>query len=120
MLDLGKLGKYEIVAPTSMAIALDFVSVWGSEPTRAVLGRVCAGAIGVCVDHAKILPAYKPLEGDVIGYGYTIMDRLLANGITPGQIYTMGTQCLLALSDRIPTEKQVEDTANFTQPRAEG
>lgn len=116
MLDLKKLGKHNIVAPSSMATCWDFISIWGSDPNRAQLARLCAGAIGVCVDHAKCLPAYRVLDGDPIAYGHAIMDRLLSNGVLPGEVYNMGVECLIEMTKQIPTQEQVEETANFTQP----
>ena len=80
MLDLGKLGKHEGKIPSSIATCLDFVSIWGSGPNRAQLGRLCAAAIAVSVDHKRILPAYPVLSGDPISYGHKILDRLFDAG----------------------------------------
>ena len=114
MLELGKLGKHDIVVPSSMATCWDFVAIWGGNPNQARLARLCAGAIGVCVDHAKCLPAYRVVDGDPIAYGHTIMDRLLAAGMTPGDVYGVGVECLIEMTKQIPTNDAVEDTANFT------
>ena len=78
LLDLKKLGKHEGKIPSSIATCLDFVSIWGTEgPNRAHLGRLCAAAIAVSVDHKRVLPAYPVTSGDPIAYGYKILDRLL-------------------------------------------
>lgn len=115
MLDLKKLGKHEGKIPSSIATCLDFVSIWGSDPNRAQLGRLCAAAIAVSVDHARILPAYPVASGDPIAYGYKILERLLENGVTPARVYEMGSSLLVEMIKVIPSEKEVEDKANFLQ-----
>lgn len=113
-IDLKKLGQHEPQIPKSLATCLDFISIWGSEPNRAQLGRLCAGAIGVCVDYAKCLPAYNVNTGDPIGYGYKIMDRLLKAGVNPGYIFETGSDLLIKMMEKIPKESEVEEKANFT------
>lgn len=113
-INLNKLGEHEIQVPSSLATCLDFISIWGSEPNRAQLGRLCASAVAVAVDHAKVLPAYKVSTGDPIQFGHKCMDRLLEAGVTPGQVYEYGTQVLTEMWKAIPTEQEVEDQANFS------
>jgi hypothetical protein len=120
MLDLGKLGKHEGKIPSSIATCLDFVSIWGSDPNRAQLGRLCAAAIAVSVDHKRILPAYPVSSGDPIAYGYKILDRLMDNGVTPARVYEMGSSLLIEMMKVIPSEKEVEEKANFLQVGEEG
>lgn len=112
--DLKKLGQHEIVLPKSMAVCLDFISIWGAEPNRAQLGRLCAAAIAVGVDHAKILPAYPVASGDPIVFGFKVLDRLLEAGMSPGSIYEHGSAVLVEMMKNIPTEKDIEDQANFS------
>ena len=111
--DLKKLGEHEIVLPKSIAVCLDFVSIWGSEPNRAQLGRLCAAAIAVGVNHAKCLPAYPVATGDPITFGFKCLERMLDAGMTPGSIYEQGSAVLVEMGAMIPTEEEVEDTANF-------
>ncbi len=111
--DLKKLGEHEVVLPKSIAVCLDFVSIWGSEPNRAQLGRLCAAAIAVVVDHAKCLPAYPVATGDPITFGFRCLDRMLDAGMTPAQIYSIGSTVLVEMGKVIPTEDEVEETANF-------
>lgn len=113
-LNLRKLGKHDIHTPKSLATCVDFVSIWGSDPNRAQLGRLCAAAIAVGVDHAKILPAYKIASGDPILFGHKIMDRLLEAGVPLSEVYEMGSQVLVQMMQAIPTEEDVEKTANFS------
>lgn len=112
--NLKKLGEHDIQIPNSIAVCLDFVAIWGSEPNRAQLGRLCAAAIAVAVDHAKCLPAYPIHSGDPIQFGFKILERLLDAGMTPGSIYEQGTTILVEMMKSIPTEQDVEDTANFS------
>jgi hypothetical protein len=113
-INLKKIGTFESVIPKSLAICLDFVSIWGSDPNRAQLGRLCAAAIAVSVDHAKCLPAYPVNQGDPINFGYKIMDRLLSAGVNPGYIYEIGSDLLIQMMEKIPKEQEVEEKANFT------
>jgi len=113
-IDLKKLGKHEVDIPKSLATCVDFVSIWGSEPNRAQLGRLCAAAIAVGVDHSKVLPAYKISSGDPIMYGHKIMDRLLDAGVLVPEIYDLGSQVLIQMMQAIPTEEAVDNTANFS------
>ena len=115
LLQLGKLGEHESKVPSSIATCLDFVSIWGSEPNRAQLGRLCAAAIAVSVDHKRILPAYPLGSGDPIAFGYKILDRLLDAGVSPAKIYEMGSAVLLEMMRLIPSESEVEERANFSQ-----
>jgi hypothetical protein len=119
-LDLKKLGKHESRLPSSIATCLDFVSIWGSNPNRAQLGRLCAASIALCVDHARILPAYPISSGDPIAYGHKVLDRLLENGVSPSAVYEMGSSLLVEMMKIIPSEDEVEERANFTQAPEDG
>jgi hypothetical protein len=114
-MNLKRLGQHDPIPPSSLATCLDFISVWGSNPNRAQLGRLCAASIGVSLDHKKILPKYKIQSADPLSYGHKIMDRLLDSGVTASEIFDHGVQCLVAMAEKLPTESEVEDTANFTQ-----
>jgi len=113
-INLKKLGTYEAKTPSSLATCVDFISIWGSEPNRAQLGRLCAAVIGVAVDHAKVLPKYKIQSGDPIAYGHKIMDRLLEAGVTLDKIYEYGSQILVNFMKVIPSEDSVEENVNFS------
>ncbi len=118
-INLKKLGVHVAQMPKSMATSLDFVSIWGSEPNRAQLGRLCAAVIAVCVDHARVLPSCPVATGDPIAFGHKCLDRLLGAGVSAGDIYEIGSQLLIEMIKEIPREQEVEDQANFTsQPAA--
>ena len=74
----------KLFCPNPLLFVLTFISIWGSEPNRAQLGRLCAAAIAVGVDHSKCLPAYPVASGDPIVFGFKCLDRLLDAGMTPG------------------------------------
>ena len=116
--NLKKLGVHNTQMPKSLATCLDFVSIWGSDPNRAQLGRLCAAAIAVCVDHAKCLPAYPISDGDPIAFGHKVLDRLLSAGVLVSDVYEIGSDLLVEMVNQIPTEQAVEDKANFTQAPA--
>jgi hypothetical protein len=120
LLNLKKLGKHEGKIPSSIATCLDFVSIWGSQPNKAQLGRICAAAIAVSVDYKRVLPAYPISSGDPISYGHKILDRLFDAGVTPAQVYEMGSEVLIEMMRVIPSEQEVEERANFSQEGEEG
>lgn len=106
-------GETEISSP-SLAACFEFVSLWSSESDNAQLARLCAGAIGVCVDHLARLPKYRPVRHSATDYGYNCLDRLLEMGVTPSVVYEQGVKCLSFMSQKIPTEKEVDERANFS------
>ena len=121
LLDLKKLGQHEGEIPSSIATCLDFVSIWGTQDlNRAQLGRLCAAAIAVSVDHKRVLPAYPIASGDPIAFGYKVLDRLLDAGVSPAKVYEMGSSVLVEMMRVIPSEQEVEERANFTQEGEEG
>lgn len=112
VINLKSYGECTASAPASLATCLDFVSIWGADPNRAQLGRLCAGAI-VCCSNTTSLPSYPMTEGDPIAWGGKMLDRLLALGISISQIYEDGAQCLLLMAQALPSEDEVEAKADF-------
>lgn len=113
-IDLQKLGKHNIILPKSLAVMVDLTSVWAGGLNRAQLGRVCACAIAVGIDHTKRLPAYPVAEGDPIKFGFKVMERLLDNGVSISDIYDYGSKILVMMFEALPKEEQIEEQANFT------
>lgn len=105
-------GEIEISSP-SLATCFEFVSLWTAESDNAQLARLCAGSIGVCIDHLAQLPKYRPSRHRASDYGHNCLDRLLELGVTPSVIYSEGVKCLTHMTTRIPTEKEVDEKANF-------
>ena len=106
-------GEIEITSP-SLATCFEFVSLWTAEADNAMLARLCAGSIGVCIDHTARLPKYRPIKHRAADYGHNCLDRLLGQGVTASVIYEEGVKCLSYMSQKIPTENEVDERANFS------
>ena len=106
-------GEIEISSP-SLATCFEFVSLWSAETDNAQLARLCAGSIGVCIDHTAKLPKYRPVKHRASDYGHLCLDRLLEMGVTASAIYEQGVKCLSFMSQRIPTEAEVDERATFS------
>ena len=119
LLDMGVWGKIEGKAPASLAIPFEFVSLWAGETDHAVIGRLCAGALGVYLDSLKRLPKYKPTKEKPAEYGYRCLDKLLQAGIFPTNIYQAGAICLADMATKIPAEEEVKDVENFSHSQQE-
>ena len=100
------------VRPASLAICMEFVSIWGSAENARLL-RLCAGALGVYLDHESILPRYRAIKSSPLEYGFTILDRLLSKGVTGEKIYELGSLCLVDMAKAIPTSEEVERKEDF-------
>ncbi len=112
-INLGKLGNLEITPP-GLAPCLEFVTIWAtSENNPAILARVSAGAIGVCIDHHAKLPKYRPAVHKPGEYGHICLDRLLEYGVPSSKIYEAGSICLVEMSTRLPQEEELEETMDF-------
>jgi len=102
------------ISSPSLATCVEFVSLWSAETDNAILARLCAGSIGVCLDHTARLPKYRPVKHRASDYGHTCLDRLLGLGVTASVIYEEGVKCLSFMSQKIPTEREVDERANFS------
>tara|TARA_R110002012_G_scaffold320165_1_gene542619 strand:- start:654 stop:1022 length:369 start_codon:yes stop_codon:yes gene_type:complete len=111
-----KLGGRQQIQSPSLATCFEFVSIWSTNSDMAVTSRLCAGALGVCLDHLAILPKYKPAVHKPSNYGHLILDRLLEKGISPSAIFDNGTKCLSLMATKIPTQEDVEEEINFSSP----
>ena len=109
-------GEIELSSP-GLATCFEFVSLWSAETDNAMLARLCAGSIGVCLDHTARLPKYRPIKHRASEYGHLCLDRLLEQGITASVIYEEGIKCLSFMSAKIPTDAEVDERANFFSTR---
>jgi len=109
-------GEIELFSP-SLATCFEFVSLWSAETDNAMLARLCAGSIGVCIDHTARLPKYRPNKHRASDFGHLCLDRLLGQGVTASVIYEEGIKCLSFMSTKIPTEQEVDERANFSSTR---
>jgi hypothetical protein len=106
------IDNIEYKKPRSLGICMQFVALWAGTLDRAELVQLCAGAMGVC-SNIPDMPHYRPSQGKPLDYGFACMEFLLENGITATNIYEKGRECLVLMSSALPSEKEVEDTANF-------
>ena len=113
-INIKKLGGEIDLSSPSLATCFEFVSLWSAETDNAMLARLCAGSIGVCIDHTARLPKYRPVKHRASDYGHNCLDRLLEQGVTASVIYEEGVKCLSFMSQRIPTETEVDERANFS------
>lgn len=113
-INIKKLGGEVEISSPSLATCFEFVSLWSAETDNAQLARLCAGSIGVCLDHMARLPKYRPVKHRASDYGHTCLDRLLGLGVTASVIYEEGVKCLSYMSQKIPTEREVDERANFS------
>ena len=110
----------EIVPCTkpSLAAALDVVSLWGINPSRAHVGRLCAAAIGLCCPNLQ-LPRYSMIDAAPIPYGGRVLEKLLAKGIHAEEIYTQGIEVIVWLAGQLPQAQEVAKAKDFL-PKKEG
>lgn len=106
-------GEIGLVSP-SLATCFEFVSLWTTESDNAQLARLCSGALGVCLDHTKKLPKYRPGSSNPREYGHKCLEKLLESGVTASIIYEQGVTALSFMATKIPTESEVEEKANFS------
>ena len=107
-------GELETRCP-DLATCFEFVSLWSTNSSdTAELGRLCAGAIGVSIDHLARLPKYKPQVHKPSSYGHICLGRMLELNITPSQIYQEGIKCLTVMTSKIPTADEVKEKVNFS------
>lgn len=111
--NLAKIGDVELRAPQSLATCMQFVALWAGDCDRATLVQLCAGAIGVCCGE---LPRYIPSNSAPLDYGYQALEKLLSAGCTPSKIYQAGSECLTMMASKIPSEDEVTEAENFSQP----
>lgn len=109
----GQLGSVALVRPRSFVSCNDIVASWGAGLSRAHLARICAAAVGLCLEDA---PDYRVEVGDPVAYGGLVFDWLAGRGVSPSRVYEVGPPLISALSDFFPKEVEVTETQDFTGP----
>ena len=104
-------GHQQAIKP-NLAIALDIISIWGSSPSRAHVGRLCAAAMGVCCKGLK-MPPYSMIDADPISYGGRCLGIILGKGVQVSAIYDEGIKVLIWLADQLTTEAGVQENIDF-------
>lgn len=111
-----ELGNYEkeVAEPTDLATCLEFSLVWGDvSEDPAGLVRICSAAIGVALDKEALLPKYRAEKTSILSYGRKVLERLLEKNVPVQHIYSSGSAVLIAMSEKIPSMKEVEDKKDF-------
>ena len=106
------LEEIQFKRPNSLGVCMQFVALWAGELDRAQLIQLCAGAMGVC-SQIDGIPYYRPSQGKPLDYGFSALEAFLNSGVQPTDIFVKGKECLLLMSSALPSEQEVEDTANF-------
>tara|TARA_Y100001963_G_scaffold106702_1_gene147471 strand:- start:68 stop:445 length:378 start_codon:yes stop_codon:yes gene_type:complete len=115
MIHLRKLGGDISLRAPNLATCFEYVSLWGSASEDAAqLGRICAGALGVCLDYMATFPKYRTSKQSASEYGHIMLDRLLERGVTGSEVYREGVKALQFLATKIPVQEEVEERVNFT------
>ena len=102
----------------SLAAALDVVSIWGINPSRAHVGRLCAAASGRCCQEAR-LPRYSMIDAAPIPYGGRVLEQLLARGIHAEEISTQGLELIVWMAGQLPQAEEVEKSKAFLPEKEE-
>ena len=112
--DLHRLGKKINLQAPDLGTCLEFVTLWAtSSGDSALLARLSAGALGVCIDHTARLPKYRPALHTPKEYGHICLNRLLEYGITSGVLYGEGAKALQYMADKLPTDEGIQQQTDF-------
>jgi len=114
-----KIQEQKPKKPSSLAVCMQFTALWAGDLDRASLVQLCAAALGVCYKH-DLLPYYRPSQGKPLDYGFAVLEVLLADGWPPTLIYNKGSECLGLMAGALPSEQDVDDAINFSNPPKEG
>lgn len=112
--DLKRLGKEITLQAPDLGTCLEFVTLWAtSSGDSALLARLSAGALGVCIDHTARLPKYKPALHNPKEYGHICLNRLLEFGLSSGILYEEGAKALAFMADKLPTDEGIKQQTDF-------
>lgn len=116
-INLQNLGTLECSTP-ALSTCFDIVSQWSDNQSRAAMGRLCAMAICLCADDAR-LPKQRHLV-NTADYGSKCLDTLLGAGVPVGQILECGMTCITVMAAALPSADEVDETENFTELPEQG
>ena len=120
-INLKKLGTAETRAPESMSVCMDFRSLALGSANEAQKLRLYASAIAVCIDGSAKLPRYKSETADPVAFGGIIQERLYDAGVTPFEIMSMGSDCIVMMIEKTnPLFGGVDEKENFISEKEEG
>lgn len=112
-IDIETFGTVTCTQP-ALSTCFDLVSLWSDDQTRSSMGRLCAMAICVCGDDAR-LPKTRHIV-NISDYGSKCLDTLLGAGVPVNQILESGMKCIGLMAAALPSATEVVDTENFTEP----
>mgnify|MGYP003628574652 FL=1 len=116
---LSPLGDLTVVKPASWSAVADLALRWpvdiAERGYRERRVRAGAGAIGLVANGAWDLPSYKPERYDFLGYGQACLDLLISRGVRLTEILVRGREVAAWLNGTLPSEAEVEETADFTE-----
>lgn len=114
-----RAGEVQIAPPPSLAVCFEFAALWSDELDQSQLSRLCAGALGICLDKLARYPKYRPMQDSPLNYGHKVLEALIRDGATPHIIFNEGTKALICMAGALPTNEEVEQKANFTKQKPE-
>ena len=110
--------------PASMAAAVDHwhcLTTWAKqdEADRAVLYRLYAAALGLCLERkhklAKQAPTYDVSSGDFIAYGTQMLDWLGANGVNFRKVLRVGSELCNWMASELVRDDEVLEMEDFSE-----
>lgn len=110
---LDNIGELNCKRP-KLSVCFDIVSNWTENQNRSSMGRLCAIAICVSAESPN-MPTTKNLQ-NIFDYGSKCLDYLLDQGVPVNQILEGGVQCIGEMASALPSQVEVEETENFTEP----
>ena len=112
--DLKRLGNSITLQAPDLGTCLEFVTLWAtSSGDSALLARLSAGALGVCIDHTARLPKYRPAIHKPKDYGHICLNRILEFGIGSGTLYEEGAKALQFMANKLPTDEGIQQQTDF-------
>ncbi len=113
-IEIGALGEVACGLPSNLACLVDLIDEFQPDQSRRHRLRICAAAVGVAcaLDDS---PTYCPFRSEIMEYGAAMLDYLLKQKITLGQIAEAGSILISAYVDELPKESEVLEAADFTE-----
>jgi hypothetical protein len=106
------LGKHKVTLkkPASFMSAREVTIAVGVSALRGL-----GAALGVCWSGKPLKATLAGCKYDMLAYGGSVVDELVALGVSEGEIYEGGKHALDLVISAIPREEEVAATAGFTE-----
>ena len=112
--DTGTIPSASASEPDFAAILCAAVGLcWGGEPLELVLHTDTGPRVIVCPPGPTAL---RRFDRDLVGFGDAVLDALVRRGYDVADIYNAGRMTREAMLESIPTQAEVDDAADFTDP----